>query len=87
VDSAKLAIIRRDLQRIALPKLEAGDEVIVHPGHMLVYSEKHEQPKWTAHIASPDLITGSLARIDSFLPDPVGEDRHRGYRRLLVQRI
>ncbi|MBP8879346.1 MAG: hypothetical protein KBG86_15005, partial [Flavobacteriales bacterium] len=36
VDSAKLAIIRRDLQRIALPKLEAGDEVIVHPGHMLV---------------------------------------------------
>lgn len=71
VDSAKLAIIRRDLQRIALPKLEAGDEVIVHPGHMLVYSEKHEQPKWTAHIASPDLITGSLARIDSFLPDPL----------------
>jgi endonuclease G len=71
VDSAKLAIIRRDLQRIALPKLEAGDEVIVHPGHMLVYNEKHEQPKWTAHIASPDLITGSLARIDSFLPDPL----------------
>ena len=71
IDSAKLAIIRRDLQRIGLPKLEDGEEVIVHPGHMLVYSEKHEQPKWTAHVASPDLIKGNLARIDSFLPDPL----------------
>ncbi|MBL7946036.1 MAG: DNA/RNA non-specific endonuclease [Flavobacteriales bacterium] len=71
VDSVKLAIIRRDLERIGLPKLEPGDEVITHPGHLLVYSEKHEQPKWTAHIATPDLITGNLARIDSFLPDPL----------------
>ncbi|MBK6829602.1 MAG: DNA/RNA non-specific endonuclease [Flavobacteriales bacterium] len=70
MDSAKLAIVRRDLTAKGLPKLEAGDEVIVHPGHMLVYSEKHEVPKWTAHIAPPDLITGNLARIDSFLPDP-----------------
>ncbi|MBX2973121.1 MAG: DNA/RNA non-specific endonuclease [Flavobacteriales bacterium] len=71
VDSVKLAIIRRDLERIGLPKLEAGEELVVHPGHILVYSEKHEQPKWTAHIASPDLIKGNLARIDSFLPDPL----------------
>ena len=71
IDSAKLAIIRRDLERFGLPKLEAGDEVVVHAGHMLVYSEKHEQPKWTAHIAAPDLIKGNLARIDSFLPDPL----------------
>jgi len=71
IDSVKLAIIRRDLQKWGLPKLEEGDELIVHPGHMLVYSEKHEQPKWTVHIASPDLIKGSLARIDSFLPDPL----------------
>ncbi|HRF80641.1 MAG TPA: DNA/RNA non-specific endonuclease [Flavobacteriales bacterium] len=70
IDSVKLAIIRKDLERIGLPKLEPGDEVVVHPGHMLVYSEKHEQPKWTAHVASPDLIKGNLARIDSFLPDP-----------------
>lgn len=71
LDSAKLAIIRRDIQKWGLPKMEAGDELVVHPGHMLVYSEKHEQPKWTAHIASPDLIKGNLARIDSFLPDPL----------------
>lgn len=71
IDSAKLAIIRRDIQRMGLPRLEDGEEVIVHPGHLLVYSERHEQPKWTAHIASPDLIKGNLARIDSFLPDPL----------------
>ncbi|MBK7384872.1 MAG: DNA/RNA non-specific endonuclease [Flavobacteriales bacterium] len=71
MDSAKLAIIRRDLNKIGLPRLEAGDEVIVHAAHMLVYSEKHEQPKWVAHIAVPDLITGNLARIDSFSPDPM----------------
>jgi endonuclease G len=70
LDSTKLAIIRRDLLAKGLPKLEAGETLITHPGHLLVYSERHEQAKWVAHIASPDLITGSLARIDSFLPDP-----------------
>ena len=70
LDSAKLAIIRRDLRAMGLPAIAPGEEVVEHAGHMLVYSEKHEQPKWTAHIASPELITGNLARIDSFLPDP-----------------
>ena len=69
IDSIKLAIIRRDLRSQALPALAAGDEVIEHPGHLLVYSETHEQPKWTAHIATPDVITGNLARIDTFLMD------------------
>jgi len=71
LDSARLAIIRRDLLAIGLPAVAPGEEVIAHPGHILVYSEKHEQPKWTAHIATPDLITGKLARIDSFIPDPM----------------
>ncbi|MBK9177318.1 MAG: DNA/RNA non-specific endonuclease [Flavobacteriales bacterium] len=70
LDSVKLAIIRRDLLAKGLPRMEQGEEVVVHPGHMLVYSEKHEQPRWVAHIAVPELITGNLARIDSFLPDP-----------------
>jgi endonuclease G len=71
MDSTKLAIIRRDLERTGLPKLAPGEEVVIHPGHMLVYSEKHEQAKWVAHIAAQDLVSGNLARIDSFLPDPL----------------
>lgn len=71
IDSVKLAIIRRDLRRSGLPALRSSEEVIVHAGHMLVYSEEHEQPRWTAHIATPDLVQGHLARIDSFLPDPL----------------
>ncbi|MBL8003205.1 MAG: DNA/RNA non-specific endonuclease [Flavobacteriales bacterium] len=70
IEETKLAIIRRDLKALGLPALAAGDQVIEHPGHMLVYSEAHEQPKWTAHIASTDLVTGNLARIDTFLMDP-----------------
>jgi endonuclease G len=71
LDSVKLAIIRRDLKTTGLPAMKPGDELIEHPGHMLVYEEKHEQARWVAHIASPDLIVGNLARIDSFLPDPL----------------
>jgi endonuclease G, mitochondrial len=70
VDSAKLAIIRRDLQRMGLPRMAEGEVPVVHPGHILLYDERHEQPRWTAHIAAPELTTGNLARIDSFLPDP-----------------
>ncbi|MCC6401242.1 MAG: DNA/RNA non-specific endonuclease [Flavobacteriales bacterium] len=69
IDSLKLTIIRRDLRALALPALAPGDELVEHPGHLLVYSERHEQPKWTAHIATPDVITGNLARIDTFLMD------------------
>ncbi len=71
LDSVKLAIIRRDLAAKGLPALKAGEEVITHPGHMLVYDERHEQARWVAHIAVPDLIAGNLARIDSFMPDPL----------------
>ncbi len=71
MDSAKLAIIRRDLQVRGLPKLNEGEELVVHPGHILVYDQKHKQAKWVAHIAAPDLTTGNLARIDSFIPDPL----------------
>ena len=71
MDSAKLAIIRRDLLASGIPRLEPGEELITHPGHILVYDQKHKQAKWVAHIATPDLITGNLARIDSFLPDPL----------------
>lgn len=69
IEQAKLAILRRDLKAVGLPALQAGDVLIEHAGHSLVYDEKNEVPKWTAHIASTELITGNLARIDTFLMD------------------
>lgn len=71
LETAKLAIMQRDLAATGLPMLAPGEQVIVHPGHSLVYSAEHEQPKWTAHMVSPDVVNGNLARIDTFLPDPL----------------
>lgn len=70
IEDAKLAIMQRDLAAFGLPALAPGDELIVHPGHTLVWSERHHTPKWTAHLVLPDILKGSLARIDSFRPDP-----------------
>ena len=71
IEQTKLKIMQRDLAAKGLPALVNGDNVIVHPGHSLVWSARHEQPKWTAHIVTPDIIHGALARIDTFLPDPL----------------
>ena len=70
IEEAKLAILQRDLKQWGLPGIQEGEVVIEHPGHSLVYSAAHEQPRWTAHIVSPEIATGNLARIDTFLPDP-----------------
>ncbi len=70
LDQAKLAVMRRDLAQWGYPALQPGDEVVVHPGHALVWDDAHKVPKWTAHIIAPDIMEGNLARIDSFKPDP-----------------
>jgi endonuclease G len=70
LEEAKLRIMQRDLARFGLPALASGDEVTVHPGHSLVWSERYHEPKWTAHIVTPDITRGNLARVDTFLPDP-----------------
>ena len=70
IEEAKLSIMQRDLAAQGLPTLVAGEVVTVHPGHSLVWDEMHHVPKWTAHIVLPDIMKGSLARIDTFKPDP-----------------
>ena len=70
IEDAKLSNMQRDLAAQGLPALAPGDVITVHPGHSLVWDETHHVPKWTAHIVLPDIMKGSLARIDSFKPDP-----------------
>ncbi len=71
IEDAKLTIMQRDLGAFGLPALAAGEVVTTHPGHSLVWVEAHHVPKWTAHIVLPDIMKGSLARVDSFKPDPL----------------
>lgn len=71
LEETKLEVMRRDLAKWGYPALQAGDEVVVHAGHALVWSERHHEPKWTAHIVTPDILSGNLARIDTFLADPL----------------
>ncbi len=71
VEKAKLDVMQHDLAQWGYPALDAGDTVIVHPGHALVWDDKYKVPKWTAHIIMPDIMEGNLARIDTFLPDPL----------------
>ena len=70
IEESKLSIMQRDLAALGLPALAAGEVVTAHPGHSLVWDETHHVPKWTAHIVLPDIMKGSLARIDTFKPDP-----------------
>lgn len=74
IRKAKLAVMRRDLERSGLPKPAAGEEVVWHPGHALVWDAERNIPKWTAHIVMSDILEGNLARIDTFLPDPQVKD-------------
>jgi endonuclease G len=65
-----LQIMRRDLMLKGLPATEPEEILIWHPGHVLVWNEPHEQPKWVAHVVDTVIREGFLARIDTFLPDP-----------------
>lgn len=71
LETAKLDVMGHDLAQWGYPALAAGDTVVVHPGHALVWDDVHHVPKWTAHIIMPDIMEGNLARIDTFLPDPL----------------
>jgi endonuclease G, mitochondrial len=70
LEELKLQQIAKELDRIALPELRPGDEVIRHSAMFLCYDEAHEQAKWVAHIISPDVITGGFSRSNDFREDP-----------------
>ncbi|HBS88826.1 MAG: hypothetical protein A2W91_03865 [Bacteroidetes bacterium GWF2_38_335] len=71
IEELKLEKLRKDLNVKGMPKIEAGEELINHKAFSLVYSEKHEQAKWVAHIITQDVITGIEGRTNDFRPDPL----------------
>lgn len=69
-ENLKLELLRRDLDKYGLPKMESGEELVEHEAMSLVYDEKHEQAKWVAHVIVPDVTTGNAARSNDFREDP-----------------
>jgi len=67
----KLEKIREDIQKVGLPKVLEGEELINHLAMSLVYSEKHEQAKWVTHIITTDIIDGKVKRSNNFRKDPL----------------
>ena len=64
-----LKFLHQRIKRNALPKLNEGEEIIEHKAMILVYSEKHEQAKWVAHIISTEIIEGAEGRTNDFRID------------------
>ena len=71
INELKLERVRVDIVKVGLPKLKSGEEIIVHSAMSLVYSEKHEQAKWVAHIITADIIDAKGKRTNNFRKDPL----------------
>ncbi len=70
IEDLKLEQLRADITNIGLPKLDTSDQLIQHKAMSLVYSEKHEQPKWVSHIITTDIRSGVQGRSNDFREDP-----------------
>ena len=81
IESVKLEKARMDLLPL-LPALLPGEELVTHSLMALVYAEQYEQPKWVAHLITPDIINGIVGRTNDFRPDPLvktGSAEERDY--------
>ncbi len=70
ITKAKEKIWHNDLKTNGLPAINEQETIIHHSMMSLVYSEPHEQAKWVAHVISPDIINGTIARSNDFRKDP-----------------
>ena len=61
------------IKKNALPEFKDGEELIEHKAMLLVYSEKHEQAKWVAHIISTEILEGNVGRTNDFRVDTLVE--------------
>ncbi|HOK39316.1 MAG TPA: DNA/RNA non-specific endonuclease [Bacteroidales bacterium] len=69
VEIIKLSQLKEALIKYGLPKLQDDDELICHSAFCLVYDEKHEVAKWTAHIISREVVKGTISRTNDFRID------------------
>lgn len=70
LEKLKLERIREDLKKVGYPQHEQDSQIVHHTAMSLSYSEQHEQPRWVAHIITPEIISGNLSRTNDFREDP-----------------
>ena len=71
IESVKLAELHKQLITNGFPELKPKETIIHHAAMSLVYSPKHKQAKWVAHIISPDILNGQVSRSNDFRADPL----------------
>jgi endonuclease G, mitochondrial len=70
LEGVKLEHIRYELKTKGIPKVEEGEELILHSAMALVYDSNHKIAKWVAHIITYDIVEGNVVRSNDFRPDP-----------------
>lgn len=71
IEVEKMLFWKNELNAYGLAELAPNDILIQHSLMSLVYSEKHEQAIWVAHVISPDVKYGAVGRTNDFRPDPL----------------
>jgi len=59
----------KDLSKIEIPSTKIKEQVVIHKGFTLMYSEKHEQARWVAYELNSNLNYGSVSRTNQFTKD------------------
>lgn len=60
-----------DLDKIGIPKIIPGEQIIIHKAYTLSYSEQHEQAKWVAYkLTDYMVLNGKFKRTNNFRVDP-----------------
>lgn len=58
------------IDKIEIPKVNNGEEVINHTGYSLLYNEDHEQASWVAYELTKEETNNIYGRTDKFIVDP-----------------
>ena len=69
IEDLRLEKIRADLQNIGLPAVPAGEQLVQHLAYFVDFAPAYRQPRWVAHIITPEVISGIVFRTNDFRPD------------------
>lgn len=78
--SAQIRMVKprlREPAALELPRTDAGDIIVRHPGHVLCYNPDWMIPNWVAYELKAEELDGNAERERYFSPDPALEQYER----------